>query len=206
MMTGPAHADAGAATGAIEVYRPLFPFSTIKAVGRAVFRSREARDYACLLDLDPEVVSWQSVTHAIADIGTGSGCRNVDFKVETTSGTIMVDVCIDDSEAPDCFRRSVNASGFRYMVVRPSDLDPIRVQNARDLIRYARYEASLGDRVRVLAALEEMGALTLAECMSAVREGRPMDTVASLILRGHINVDIDEKLLGPDTTVRHSAK
>jgi len=90
--------------------------------------------------------------------------------------------------------------------VSAAELDPIRVSNARDLVRYARYEASLGDRVRLMAALDEMGSLTLAECMAVVREGRPMDAVACLILRGHLEVDIDESLLGPGTVVRLGSK
>ncbi|ASY56600.1 hypothetical protein SS05631_c16670 [Sinorhizobium sp. CCBAU 05631] len=77
-----------------------------------------------------------------------------------------------------------------------------RLQNARDLLRYAGWDTPLGDRIRILATLDEMGTLTLAECLSAVREGRPMQTVASMILSGVLEVDLDNALLGPDTVVR----
>lgn len=52
-----------------------------------------------------------------------------------------------------------------------------RLRNAKDLLRYGFYQATLGDRVRLLAALEEMGSLTVAKSMAAFQEGRLMPTL-----------------------------
>ncbi|WP_312412399.1 hypothetical protein [Shinella sp.] len=187
-------------------YRPRLPVATLKAIGRPVFRSQEARDYACLLDLDPDVVSWQSFTHPLTDIGECRDHHYVDLEVQTATASLMVEVCTGDAEAPSWLPCTLKECGFRYRMVRFSELNPVRVANARDLIRYAKREATLGDRLRVLSALDEMGTLTLTECLTAVREGRAMETIASLILRGHVEVDLDENLLAPDTVVRRCAK
>ena len=187
-------------------YRPRFPVATLKAIGRPVFRSQEARDYACLLDLDPDVVSWQSVTHPLTDVGDCRGHHHVDLEVHTATASLMVEVCTGNAAAPSWLRSTLEECGFHYQMVRFSDLNPVRVANARDLIGYAKREATLGDRLRVLAALDEMGTLTLAECLTAVREGRAMETIASLILRGHLDVDLDDDLLAPDSVVRRCAK
>lgn len=212
MMTGSAHAVDDHVCG-LQDYRPLFPFATLKALGRPVYRSQAARDYACLLDIDPEVVSWWSFTDQITnDAGERRRCHHVDFMIQTATERLMVEVssAVQDatsrsSEVHKWLQNTLATAGYRYQLVRLPDLNPLRLRNARDLIRYARYEASLGDRIRVLAALDELGNLTLAECLTAVREGKAMETMASLILRGHIDVDLDNSLLGPDTIVRRSA-
>lgn len=212
MKTGSAHAVDGDVCDR-HSYRPLFPFGTLKAIGRPVYRSQEARDYACLLDFDPEVTCWRSFTNQIS-VGSGHSRvgRHVDFEVVVGTERLLVEVVptgeprtgSDNGSCP-AFSELLDRPGCRYVVVNHSDLDPIRLKNTRDLLRYVRFEASLGDRLRVLAALDEMGSLTLAECLTAVREGRAMDTIASLILRGHLEVSLDEKILDPDTIVRRSA-
>lgn len=98
----------------------------------------------------------------------------------------------------------VSRLGYRYQAISICDLNPIRLQNAHDLIRYADREATLGDRIRILTGLDELGSLTLAECLSMVKEGGAMGSVANMLLRGLIEVDVDEKLLGPDTIVRRA--
>lgn len=187
-------------------YRPLFPFASLKATCRPVFRSQAARDYACLMDLDPEVISWQPMTYPITDIGDAQGHHHVDFEVQATTHTLIVEVQCGEHGSPAWLQNTLTECGYRYQAVLPADLNPVRVCNARDLIRYARYEAFLGDRVRVLAALDELGSLSLAECLTAVREGRAMQTIASMILHGHIEVDLDDSLLGPDTIVRRCSE
>lgn len=77
-----------------------------------------------------------------------------------------------------------------------------RLRNAKDLLRYGLYRPPLGDRIRILAAMDEMGSLTIAECLSAVVEGRPMPTVAALVLQGFLEVDLDSDMIRPDTQVR----
>jgi hypothetical protein len=77
-----------------------------------------------------------------------------------------------------------------------------RLRNAKDLLRYGFYRATLGDRVRLLAALDEMGSLTVAECMAAFQEGKPMPSLASMALHGFISIELDQALIGPETAVR----
>ena len=93
--------------------------------------------------------------------------------------------------------------GHRYRPVAMIDFaDSFRLRNAKDLLRYGFYRPPLGDRIRLLAGIEEMGSLTIAECLSAIREGRPMPTLASLILQRFLEVDLDDELLNPETQVR----
>lgn len=205
MKTGSAHAAGDEACDSPN-YRPYFPFVTLKCVGRPVFRSREARNYACLLDLDPSVVSWRCLTYALAD-NHGPKRYYVDFFVEKVDEHLLVEVCDRDPGNTEWIRILADQFECRYQAVLMSAIrSQPRLQNAKDLLRYAGYEAALGDRIRILAALDELGSLTLAECLSAVRDGRPMQTVAAMILTGHIEVELDEELLGPDTTVRRASR
>ena len=56
--------------------------------------------------------------------------------------------------------------GHQYRPVAMADLEAgFRFRNAKDLLRYGFYRPPLGDRIRLLAALDEMGSLTVAECM-----------------------------------------
>jgi len=183
-------------------YRPYPPFATLKCVGRPLYRSRDARDYACLLDLDPSVLSWRCVTHAVTD---DIGVRRyfVDFAVECNDGHLLVEVWTSSVADTQWITGVAECFGYRYKAVRMPELRKgARLQNVRDLLRYAGPDAPLGDRIRILAALDEMGTLTLAECLSAVREDRPMRAVASMILSGVLEADLDNTLLGPDTVVR----
>jgi len=190
-------------------YRPFFPSATLKCVGRPLYRSRDARDYACLLDLDSKVSAWRCMPQPIIN---DSGARKprhhyVDFAVETENEALLVDVRQRDADTVGWIARLAEKQGYRYLAVSLSEFVGVpRLQNAKDLIRYAGYDAPLGDRIRILAALEEMGTLTLAECLSVVRESKPMPTIATMILRNILEVDLDEALLGPETVVRRVAK
>lgn len=77
-----------------------------------------------------------------------------------------------------------------------------RLQNAKDLLRYANYQTPLGDRMRLLAALEQEGSATVAECLLLFREINPIAGLSSLILRRWVAIDLDLELIAPNTTVR----
>jgi len=201
MKTKAAHAAGDAACDLVD-YRPYFPYVTLKCVGAPLYRSRSARDYACLLDLDPDVLGWQCSTSLFGD-NTCGRTFIVDFIVETKDSCTMVEIWERLPENIGWVTDAAYRAGYRYQpVFMPEIRKQPRLQNAKDLIRYAGYDAPLGDRIRLSAALEELGSLTLAECLAAVRDGRPMRTMAALILQGHVEVDLDEALLGPDTVVR----
>lgn len=190
----------------LPIYQPYFPTHTLKCRGQPLFRSRAARDYACLLDLEADVVSWRCVTEPIIG-GVGPEDphqHNVDFEVCLDNATVLVDVGAVP-ETPTWIHDAARRLGCRYQFVSTSEFASLpRLQNARDLLRYAGWEAALGDRIRIQMALEEYGSLTLAESLSAIRDGKPMQSIAAMILKGFIIVDLDEAPLGPDTIVRRA--
>ncbi len=189
------------------IYRPYFPAGTLKCIGRPLFRSRAARDYACLLDIEPDVVEWRCVVDPVLEddcCEDAAEQHNVDFEVNLGTSSVLVDVS-SGTEAPAWIGDAVRRKGCLYQLVQPTEFAALpRLQNARDLLRYADWEAALGDRIRIQMALEEYGSLTLAECLSAVRDGKPMQSIASMILKGVVKVDLDEAL-GPDTIVRRAS-
>lgn len=190
----------------LPIYRPHFPVATLKCIGRPLYRSRDARDYASLLDIDTSVISWRCVTHAVTD-DIGARKYFVDFAVETEDSHLLVEVCPGTVGDTKWISRVAESFGYDYRaVVMPELRKGARLQNVRDLFRYAGSDVPLGDRIRILAALDEMGSMTLAECLAVVREDRPMRAVASMILCGVLEVDLDSALLGPDTAVRRAVK
>lgn len=181
--------------------RFYYPLATIKCGGSPCFRSQDARDFACLLDVDPDIAQW---TCDGAELSHGGETYRVDFVVTGKDGqTFMVDVAEDAPRPPDWIELAVGRLDHAYRPVAMHDfVDSNRLANAKDLLRYGFYRCPLGDRVRILAALDEMGSLTVAEALSAFREGRPMACLAALILQGFLEVDLDDALIGPETAVR----
>ncbi|MCM2441064.1 hypothetical protein HGO34_15190 [Agrobacterium vitis] len=180
---------------------PIYtPMATIKCDGRAQFRSQQARDFACLLDLDPDVARWSTAPPLLRN---GDDEYKVDFVVLTEGGSFLIDVGQEEPMPPIWLSAEIESIGHRYRSVAMIDFaDSFRLRNAKDLLRYGFYRPPLGDRIRLLAGLEEMGSLTIAECLSAIQEGRPMPTLASLILQGFLEVDLDDDLLSPESQVR----
>ncbi|MDX0847215.1 hypothetical protein GOD74_02250 [Sinorhizobium medicae] len=180
---------------------PIYtPMATIKCDGRAQFRSQQARDFACLLDLDPDVARWSTAPPMLRN---GDDEYKVDFIVLTEGGSFLIDVGQEEPMPPIWLSAEIESMGHRYRSVAMIDFaDSVRLRNAKDLLRYGFYRPPLGDRIRLLAGIEEMGSLTIAECLSAIQEGRPMPTLASLILQGFLEVDLDDDLLSPESQVR----
>jgi len=62
----------------------FYPLATIKCSSSPIFRSQDARDFACLLDVDPDILSWACVGVELAyggetyltDFVVTSICRN----------------------------------------------------------------------------------------------------------------------------------
>ncbi|MBB3967234.1 hypothetical protein [Rhizobium metallidurans] len=181
--------------------RFYYPLATVKCVGHPVFRSQDARDFACLLDVDPDVARW---TCDGVELSYGGETYCVDFVVTGKDDrTFMVAVADGLPRPPEWIELAVGRLGHAYRPVAMNDfVDSNRLANAKDLLRYGFYRCPLGDRVRILAALDEMGSLTVAEALSAFREGRPMACLAALILQGFLEVDLDDALIGPETSVR----
>ncbi|TAY98674.1 hypothetical protein [Rhizobium leguminosarum] len=175
---------------------------TVKGPTRLVFRSKTAADLSCLLDLDPQVVSWSCVTPSTAR-------REQDYipdflMDDIDGGRWMLDA--PGKKLPDDLAAmSANAAkqGARYRLFEASEIyDGFRLRNARDLLRYVSHGVPLGDRMRVLATLDEQGPLPFGDCLRIIRETQPVAALASMILQGFIEVELDEALLGPETMVR----
>ncbi|WP_244564817.1 hypothetical protein [Rhizobium sullae] len=160
--------------------RFYYPLATIKCAGTPVFRSQAARDFACLLDVDPDVVAW---TCDGVELTYGGETYLIDIIVTGTDDrTFVVDVALGAPKPPDWIALAAERAGHGYRPVAMADFaGSNRLFNAKDLLRYGFYKCPLGDRVRILAALDEMGSLTVTEALSAFREGRPMACLAALI-------------------------
>ncbi|MCW8057504.1 hypothetical protein [Agrobacterium tumefaciens] len=182
--------------------RTFSPAATIKCDGPAVFRSQAARDAACLFDVNPSILSWHCMP---LSLDCGRGVHVPDFGIlDGDGGRLLID-------APDRMmpanaveiEASAGRHGFRYRRLLADEIyDGLRLQNAKDLLRYGGTVLALGDRLRLLAVLEEHGNLTVTECLTLFTETRPVAGLAQMILRGFVEVDLDTELLGPGTMVR----
>ncbi len=178
--------------------RPFYPLNTVRCDGPAFFRTQVARDLACLLDVDDDVVSWSCGTMTLSRDGQ---IHVPDFVVIREDVTFLAH-CKDDDGPPRWARAEALRGGLHYEVIEKASLPPIRLKNAKDLLRYAKYEAALSDRVRLLAALDENSSLTVAEALTVFQETKTVAGLASMVLRRFITVDLDERLIGPETIVR----
>ncbi|WP_313194092.1 hypothetical protein [Shinella zoogloeoides] len=178
-----------------------FPLAAIKCDGSAVFRSQAARDYACLLDLDPDVHQWSCSDIVLRH---GDDSHRTDLVVINTDGeTCLVTVGKRSSSSPQWAAEAADVIGYDYRYEAVEDFaQGSRLRNAKDLLRYGCHRCPLGDRVRLLATLEDLGSLTIAECLATFQEGKAMPSLASLILNGFLEVDLDSGLIGPETQVR----
>lgn len=201
--------SAGADACGKTLYRSINPSVTLKCFGVAAFRSQSARDYACLIDFDPAVLWWRCRTDPLvrSDVTVEFTSHHVDFVVETMAERQLVEVVDGDGTCVPWIEEAAARRGFRYKRVLSSEFaGSVRLRNVRDLLRYAGWSVPLGDRIRVLTALDEMSSLTLAECLSVVRDGRPLQTVVGMIVDGTITIDIDDAPLSPDAIVRRATR
>ena len=185
------------ATGS--TFRAFEPRNTVRCTDDPVFRSQTARDIACLLDVDPDVVSW---TTNSAPIIIGAERIQHDLTVRYADRTEFLVAVDDDNHPSDGLVASARQSGFEVRTLAAGDIAGDRLENSRELLRYAKWTVALGDRVRLLAALEQEGSLPLAECMSVMRSGRdPIAAIAALCLRRFVELDLDSGRIGPQTRV-----
>jgi hypothetical protein len=179
----------------------FFPLASIKCVGRITFRSQAVRDYACLLDVELEVFQWISPGPILRH---GAEAHQTDFIVTNLNGeTFAVTVGEKSSPPPGWVAAVASAIGYEFRFAAVEDFSAgYRLRNAKDLLRYGFYRCPLGDRVRLLAALDDLGSLTVTECMAAFQESKAMPSLAALILQGFLEIDLDSGLIGPETQVR----
>lgn len=182
--------------------RPFRPLATVRCSGPAVFRSQSARDLACLLDTNRDIDSWACMPD-VFDLGDRHHVP--DFRVVRCDGQKMYVDAPDRTGSVDthAIAEAAQSRGARYrLALRGEVYDGAGLRNARDILRYGDYQTPLGDRIRVLAALDEHGSLSFAECLQIFKESRAVAGLSSLILDRFVAVDLDEAILGPETVVR----
>lgn len=177
------------------------PRGMVRCRGDALFRTKAARDAACLFDLDASIVGWS----CLPDVIVRNRQHHVpDFAVERASGLAFVDVIPAVGPPPPKWTAmAAEAMGYRYETIAEASFnDDFRLRNARDLLRYAAYDVALGDRVKLLAFLDEHGPAPLATCMSVLQNLRdPVGSIAYLALRMFVEIELDHAPLGPDSIV-----
>lgn len=179
--------------------RRFGPAGTMRCIGRPAFRSVLARDLGLLLDLDPDVSEW--------------ACLPAVLEFANRDGEVVEhvpDVLVRDIDGRDRFL-DAGETGLTpvdpTVAYRAVPEDEIRqeplLSNARDAMRYAKRVVPLGDRVRLLAYLEEMSPITLVEAASAMRESsEPVGAVIALALRRIVRIEWEDAPIGPETAVR----
>ena len=175
-------------------------YGGVRCEGPIRFRSALARDMGCLLDLDPDLRSWRCMPLTLSE---RSKEHVPDFAIDRGTHHVLVDVVPrKGKKPPDWVEQAAEQQGYAYEAVPEEQIRSIRLENARDLLPYANARVTLGDRLRVLAALDERGSMTIAECMSAFREADPIGSLAALVLHRFVEFDLDETRIGPETQVR----
>ncbi|WP_230978681.1 hypothetical protein [Ollibium composti] len=157
-----------------------------------------ARDLGCLLDVDDEVDAWSCLP---ASLGAGDSTHVPDFLVRRGDRHSLVDAGTRPGHA--WLEDAARECGCGYETVTSVSIrSGARLANARDLLRYSNWQCPLGDRVRLLAALDEVGSMTVAECLPAFRETAAIAGLSSLVLHRFVTVNLDEARIGPETMVR----
>lgn len=181
--------------------RTYYPLGTVKCDGVSIFRSQVARDLACILDFNQAILSWRCMP---ISLDCGQQEHVPDFEVLNGDGkSLFIDAPDRNLDIISIKAVAGKKLGMGYRQVSAAEIyDGLRLKNAKDLLRYANYNVSLGDRLRLLSALDDNGTLTVAESLKAFSETKPVAGLSVMILHGFIDVDLDDALIGPETTVR----
>ena len=176
-----------------------FPLAgTVRCVGQAVFRSALARDLAMLLDLDDEVEAWQCRPAPI-DMANADGVvapHVPDFLVTYADGS---SVHLDAGSLD--LRPVAPAIAWSCVCEGEIRIEPA-LSNARDMLRYSRRIVPLGDRICLLAYLDDAGAVTLVEAASAMRESsEPIGAIVALALQRIVRIEWRDTRICPETRV-----
>lgn len=184
--------------------RIFYPSATMRCEGGKVFRSQAARDVGCLLDVEPSVVSWRCMPSSALELD-----HVPDFEVIHDNARIAFVDAHDHEPSVDtaALEQAFGRRGASYRRMSRDELHGgFRLRNAKDLLRYGNYTVPLGDRLRLLGALDENGSMPIAECLNAFQETKPVAGLAAMILNRYLEVDLDDAPLGPETVVRRISR
>jgi hypothetical protein len=169
-----------------------------RCVGRFIARDQLARDIACLLECDHSVSCWSCQS---LELRHGLDTYAPDFIAERHSDVVVID-SVGQRRPPQWVSEAVTLEGFSYHTMARGDIDPVRLKNCKDLLQSSGGEVSLGDRVRLLSALDEHSSLTVAECLSIFHDTKPIRGLANMVVGRFVEIDLDAALIGPETPVR----
>jgi hypothetical protein len=166
-------------------------------------------DFLAICELDAEMESLRApadpVTFAIGD----ETIQHVaDFEIVRDGSSILVDVVTDDDLMNHPLRAAaihgITASDgrpFQFETPASIRVEP-RFTTTRLIMACKRTPVTAGDRVRILHQLDEVGAMRLVDCASAVMNTQDgVAAVLALACEGLIAVDINRPIL-PETQVR----
>jgi hypothetical protein len=170
-------------------------YQPLRCRGEVRLPSAFSMDVARLLDIDPAVDHWQCQVPLVGIEGV------VDFVTHGAGGHEYLVLDFGDRVLPERSRLPL-----RTRIVTTGDVDPVRLENAKLILPFARWRVSLDDRVRLLAVLDEEGTVTLADCLGIMRNtSRPVAAVASLALAHIIDMDLDEPIGSRTRVIRREA-
>ncbi len=174
------------------------PLNFLYCNGPIMFRTQGALDMACLLENDPNVISWYCDPPPLFNERQQ---HQPDFLVVTKTGHLLLDV-FEYVYPPQWAEEAAKARSDFYQVIDVCHLPRTRLRNAKDLQRYAGREVALGDRVRLLIALGKKPFLTVEQAYKLFLDTEPMAGLASLMLQRFVSIDIDDEPIGPKSKVR----
>ncbi|MEE1613403.1 hypothetical protein [Microvirga sp. CF3016] len=166
-------------------------------------------DYLALCELDAEVESLRAPADpAVFAVGDETVEHVADFEIVKDGAAFLVDVVTDDDLLKHPLRTAAihgitSTDGRPFLIETAASIraEP-RFTTMRLILACKRTPVSAGDRVRVLHQLDEMGAMRLVDCASAVMNTQDgVAAVLALACEGLVAVDISRPVL-PETQVR----
>ena len=123
------------------------PLQTVRCIGGRRFRTQSVRDAGCLFDIDLSVLSWTCCPSPLSYRGSAFV---PDFEVVCDTSVEFVAVLEDGERVPDWAIAVAATRGTPILSVPTSELAGVRLENARELLRYANWRVTLSDRVRLM--------------------------------------------------------
>jgi len=181
------------------------PFPIRKAVGPLSARTRLHADFLLVCEFDPAVTTIAEGDETIA-VGDGD-LHSPDYRIEHDDSSILIDV-LASTYAPTVERmqaveQTARAQRIAYRVETAATIrSDVRFQAARLIYDCRRRSVPAGDRVRILHALDENGALPLVEVSGLAHAS--IDGVAAVLAlacEGLVAIEIQRGIV-PEALVR----
>lgn len=166
-------------------------------------------DFLAICELDPEIESLRAPADAAEfQVGEGTIEHIADFEIVRDGRSLLIDVLTDEDLLTHPLRTAAihglaSEDGRHFSIETAASIraEP-RFTTVRLIAACRRTPVTAGDRVRILHQLDEVGAMRLVDCASAVMNSQDgVAAVLALACEGLIAVDISRPIL-PETQVR----